>query len=76
MNKELIKEIIKMFLHNEKENYKLISGLQIRKEAKDKAKEMIECISFLEKHIEDYDDSFAIICENLNKKEKKTSKSK
>lgn len=76
MNKELIKEIIKMFLHNEKENYKIISELQIRKEAKDKATEMIECISFLEKHIEEYDDSFEIICENLNKKEKKTSKSK
>ena len=76
MNKELIKEIIRMFLHNEKENYKLISELPIRKEAKEQSLQIMKSISFLEKHIEDYDESFEIICENLNKKDKKTSKSK
>lgn len=76
MDKELIKEIIRMFLQNEKEDYRAISNLPIRKEAKDKAKEMIESISFLERHIDSYDLTFEIICENLNKKDKKTSKSK
>lgn len=76
MDKELIKEIIKMFLQNEKEDYKAISNLPIRKEAKDKAKEMINSINFLERHLDSYDLTFEIICENLNKKEKKTSKTK
>ena len=61
---------------NEKENYKLISELPIRKEAKEQSLQIMKSISFLEKHIEDYDESFEIICENLNKKDKKTSKSK
>lgn len=76
MDKELIKEIIKMFLQNEKEDYKAISNLPIRKEAKDKAKEMINSINLLERHLDSYDLTFEIICENLNKKEKKTSKTK
>lgn len=76
MDKELIKEIIKMFLQNEKEDYKAISNLPVRKEAKDKAKEMINSINFLERHLDSYDLTFEIICENLNKKEKKTSKTK
>lgn len=76
MTKELIKEIIRMFLQNEKEDYRAISELPLKKEAKDKAKEMIESISFLEKHLDSYDLTFEIICENLNKKDKKTSKNK
>lgn len=76
MSKELIKEIIKMFLHNEKEDYKTISELLIEKEAKDKANMMIKTINFLEEHLDNYDSTFEIICENLNKKDKKTSKSK
>lgn len=76
MNKELIKEIIRMYLQNEKEDYKTISELPIRKEAKEKAIMMIKTISFLEEHLDNYDSTFEIICENLNKKDKKTSKSK
>lgn len=76
MNKELIKEIIRMYLQNEKEDYKAIFELPIRKEAKDKANMMITAINFLEEHLDNYDSTFEIICENLNKKDKKTSKSK
>lgn len=76
MNKELIKEIIRMYLQNEKEGYKTISELPIGKEAKDEANMIIKTISFLEKHLDNYDLTFEIICENLNKKDKKTSKSK
>ena len=76
MTKELIKEIIRMFLQYEKEDYKAISDLPLKKEAKDKAKEVIESISILERHLDIYDLAFEKICENLNKKDKKTSKSK
>lgn len=76
MNKELIKEIIRMFLQYEKEDYKAISELPLKKEAKDKAKEVIESISILERHLDVYDLAFEKICENLIKKEKNTSKSK
>lgn len=76
MTKELIKEIIRMYLQNEKEDYKTILELPIGKEAKDEASMIIKTISFLEKHIDNYDLTFEIICENLNKKDKKTSKSK
>ena len=76
MNKELIKEIIRMFLHNEKEIYEAIREISKNKEAKDKAKEVIASIECMTKHVEDYDSTIEIICENLNKKEKKTSKFK
>jgi len=76
MNKELIKEIIRMFLENERDNYELISRLPIKKEGKEQCLEIVKNISFLEKHIEDYDECFEKICENLNKKEKKSSKNK
>lgn len=76
MNKELIKEILKMFLQYEKEDYKAISELPLKKETIDKAKEVIESISILERHLDTYDLAFETICENLIKKDKKTSKSK
>lgn len=76
MNKEMIKEMIKMFLQNEIEAYKTISEMDLSKEVKDRAKDMITSIESLEKHIEAYDSTFEVICENLNKKEKKTSKNK
>lgn len=76
MNKELIKEIIKMFLYNEREVYEAIREISRNKEAKDKAKEVIASIECMTKHVEDYDSTIEIICENLNKKEKKTSKLK
>ena len=76
MNKELIKEIIRMFLHNEKEVYEAIREISKNKEAKDRAKEVIASIDCMSKHVEDYDSTIEIICENLNKKDKKTSKLK
>lgn len=72
MNKELIKEIIKMFLQDEKDVYKAIEEITPNKEAKDKAKNVIASIDCLMKHIEHYDSKLEIICENLNKKSRKT----
>lgn len=76
MNKELIKEIIKMYLQNEKEVYKAISELTTRKETKEKSDNVLYGIECMLKHIDSYDSTLELICENLNKKEKKTSKTK
>ena len=76
MNKELIKEIIRMFLDEEKEVYKAIEEIMTKKETKEKAKHFIESIDFMKRHIDNYDSTIEIICENLNKKEKKSSKLK
>ncbi len=76
MDKELIKEIIKMFLNEEREVYALISEMSTREESREKAKNYVSMIDFLKNHIEKYDSTIEIICENLNKKEKKTSKLK
>lgn len=76
MNKELIKEIIKMFLNEEREVYALISEMSTKEESREKAKNYVSMIDFLRNHVEKYDSTIEIICENLNKKEKKTSKLK
>lgn len=76
MNKELIKEIIRMFLNEEREVYVAISEMAYREESREKAKNYVSMLDFLKNHIEKYDNTIEIICENLNKKDKKTSKSK
>lgn len=76
MNKELIKEIIRMFLNEEKEVYVAISEMASREESREKAKNYVSMLDFLKNHVEKYDYTIEIICENLNKKDKKTSKSK
>lgn len=76
MDKELIKEIIRMFLNEEREVYTLISEMSTKEESREKAKNYVSMIDFLSNHIEKYDSTIEIICENLNKKEKSTRKTK
>lgn len=76
MNKELMKDIIMMFLENEKENYKVLTGNNYH-EVREEAEKRIKFISILEKHLETgYEDILEIISENLNKNDKKSSKKK
>lgn len=76
MNKELIKEIIKMFLDEEREVYALISEMATKEESREIAKDYVSMIDFLRNHVEKYDSTIEIICENVNKKEKSTRKTK
>lgn len=76
MNKEYLKEIIKMFLTNEKETYRIISDYKV-KGVSEKAKEYEDLIDSLIKHISStyYDNTLEIICSNLeNKNVKKSAK--
>lgn len=76
LDKELIKEIIKMFLDNEVETYKIILELNIRPEAKEECKKYIKIIDLLKEHLnENYDNILEAICNNLNKP-KETKKQK
>lgn len=69
LDKELIKEIIIMFLQNEKDIYEAITEMAIKKEVKDIAKEDISLIDSLIKHSQtNYDNILEAICEELNKK--------
>ena len=77
MNKELIKSIIMMFLENEKETYKVLTGNNNYHEVREEAEKRIKFINILEKHLETgYEDILEIISENLNKNDKKSSKKK
>lgn len=71
MNKELIKEIIRMFLDEEREVYTLISEMSTKEKSREIAKDYVSMIDFLKNHIEKYDSTIEIICENLNKKSRK-----
>lgn len=73
MNLELLKEIIKSFLQNEEEVYKIIVEHNV-KGVSERAKETIEVIDSLIKHLDVYDNSLQIILDNLeNKKNLKKS---
>ena len=73
MNLELLKEIIKSLLQNEEEVYKIIVEHNV-KGVSERAKETIEVIDSLIKHLDVYDNSLQIILDNLeNKKNLKKS---
>lgn len=73
MNLELLKETIKSFLENEEAVYKVIVEHNV-KGVSERAKETIEVIDSLIKHLDVYDNSLQIILDNLeNKKNLKKS---
>lgn len=77
MNKELMKSVIMMFLENEKETYKVLTGLNVHYEVREESLKRVNFINILEKHLESgYEDILEIISKNLNKNDKKSSKKK
>lgn len=77
MNKELMKDIIMLFLENEKENYKVLTGLNVNHEVREESVKRVNFINILEKHLETgYEDILEILSKNLNKNDKKSSKKK
>lgn len=76
LDKELIKEIITMFLDNEAETYKIIKEMNVRPEVTEESNKRIKIINILKEHIaENYESILEAICEELNKK-KETKKQK
>lgn len=77
MNKELMKDIIMMFLENEKENYKVLTGINNYHEVREESLKRVNFINILEKHLETgYEEILEIMSKNLNKNDKKSSKKK
>lgn len=72
MTVEIVKEIIKMFLQNERQAYEIIATYKDTL-VSDKAKDYIEGIKSLERHIDLYDNDIKYLLEAI-KEEKKTKK--